>query len=136
MAYKSTTNVSLRKAVRETIGYEDDINVKSAHDANMDILEKAIGGIATSPTGASCPAVNGCRILQLNPRVSSCSIATIVGYIKGMPFTIICMANSSTKFMDAKSKWQLSADWIPQQYDTLTLVWNGTYFIEIGRVNN
>lgn len=136
MAYSSTTNLSLRKTTKTAIGYQDDENFHTDSNSNSDVLEKAIAGIATAPTGASIPNLNGCRILELNPRVSKCSIASIAGTIKGVPFTIISKANSSTAFVDDKALWKLSATWVARANYSITLVWNGTNLVELGRSNN
>ena len=62
------------------------------------------------------------------------SIGTFINARNGQPFTLFTNQASFPVIKDGGS-FLLSADWIPASVgDNLTLVWNGTSFIEVSRV--
>lgn len=86
-------------------------------------------------TNSSIPSISGKSLLKLNWATYG-SIASISGAQVGQVFTLIAGQASFPVILDSGS-FALSADWIPNSsYDNLTLVWDGSSFIEIGRVNN
>lgn len=62
------------------------------------------------------------------------SIATFVGALVGQKFTLISQQASFPVIVDTGS-FKLASNWIPaKQYDNISLIWDGSAFIEIGRV--
>lgn len=63
------------------------------------------------------------------------SIATFVNARIGMSFILIAQQASFPVVVDTGA-FKLSANWVPaKQYDNLTLIWDGSAFIETGRVS-
>lgn len=138
MAYTTTTNLSLQKPVSESRIVEDVPNLKASHSANMDIIEKSLSGTTTIGTNASIVATGGNRIVRLYA-CSAGSISTISGALIDCPFTLMMMSSgASLALIDddtaGTSARVLTADWVPATiYSALTLVWDGTRYIELGR---
>jgi len=64
-----------------------------------------------------------------------CSIATFINARLGQAFTLMAGQASFPAILDAGS-FLLSANWSPAKAsDNITLVWDGTNFVEIGRVS-
>lgn len=62
------------------------------------------------------------------------TIATFINAYPGQDFTIFSQQASFPAIIDVGS-FKLAGNWIPaKQYDNLTLIWDGSVFIEIGRV--
>ncbi len=102
----------------------------------MDLLETfiAAGTIAIN-TNPSIVTMVGDRIVKLYA-CSAGSISTITGMVDEVPFSMVMMSTgASLALLNANSVFKLSADWIPNvEYSSITLVWNGTQYIELGRV--
>lgn len=63
------------------------------------------------------------------------SLATFINARVGQAFTLIAQQASFPTILDAGA-FKLSAAWLPDsQYDNITLLWDGSAFVEIGRVN-
>lgn len=63
------------------------------------------------------------------------SLATFINARTGQIFTLIAQQASFPSIIDI-GVFRLSASWVPDgQYDNLTLLWDGSNFIEVGRVN-
>jgi len=135
MAITETTNLSLQKPVDEHNIVEDHNNLQGAHGANMDLLESIMTGSVAIGTNASIVSTAGNRFVQLYA-CSAGSISTITGMLTKAPFTLIMMSSgASLAYLDANTSALLSADWVPDNAgDSLTLIWDGTNYIEIGRV--
>lgn len=135
MASNPTTNVSLRKTVYESSIWPDVDHLTVDHNANMDILEKALSG-STTIVGAAATVINtqGNRVVFINS-LSIGSISTITGMLTNVPFTIICQSGTSFGIVDAGS-FALSASLIFTPDDVLSLVWDGTRYYELGRSVN
>lgn len=135
MAYTETTNLSLRKPIDEHNMVEDIGHIEGALDANVDLLEKTLAGSVAIATNASIVATAGNRIVNLYA-CSAGTISTISGMLTDVPFTLIMKSSgASLAYLDANTSALLSGDWIPDNAgDSLTLVWDGTSYIEIGRV--
>lgn len=135
MANNTTTNMSLQKPVDEHAIETDFSNLQASHEANMDILELSLSGYTTIGTNASIVATAASRIVKLYA-CSAGSISTISGALTNVPFTMMMMSSgASLALLSANTKYILSADWIPNtQYSSITLVWDGTRYIEIARV--
>jgi len=136
MANTTTTNLSLQKPIDEHNLVEDINLLQTAHSANMDLLETfiAAGTIAIN-TNPSIVTMVGDRIVKLYA-CSAGSISTITGMVDEVPFSMVMMSTgASLALLNANSVFKLSADWIPNvEYSSITLVWNGTQYIELGRV--
>jgi len=136
MANDTTTNLSLQKPIDEHNLVEDINLLQTAHSANMDLLETfiAAGTIAIN-TNPSIVTMVGDRIVKLYA-CSAGSISTITGMVDEVPFSMVMMSTgASLALLNANSVFKLSADWIPNvEYSSITLVWNGTQYIELGRV--
>ena len=136
MANITTTNLSLQKPIDEHNLVEDINLLQTAHSANMDLLETfiAAGTIAIN-TNPSIVTMVGDRIVKLYA-CSAGSISTITGMVDEVPFSMVMMSTgASLALLNANSVFKLSADWIPNvEYSLITLVWNGTQYIELGRV--
>jgi hypothetical protein len=62
------------------------------------------------------------------------SLATFVGARTGQEFTLIAQQASFPSIVDTGS-FKLASNWIPaKQYDNIKLCYDGTAFIELGRV--
>ena len=140
MAYTGTTNISLAKAVVQNIIHEDINILKSNEVRNMDLLDKILSTSTAIATNATNVNTGGYRFVQLQMNTTS-SIASLAGAIVGMPFTLIQMINSSNAsfvgLATANTNFLLSGDWNPSSVGHLkkniTLVWDGTHFVEICR---
>ena len=136
MAYTTTTNLSLQKPIDEHNLVEDINILQASHEANMDLLETYIAaGTVAIATNPSIVTMVGDRIVKLYA-CSAGSISTITGMTANVPFTMVMMSSgASLAYLDAGTNALLSGDWIPDNLgDSLTLVWDGTSYIEIGRV--
>jgi len=136
MANETTTNLSLQKPIDEHNLVEDINLLQAAHSANMDLLETYIAaGTVAIATNPSIVTMVGDRIVKLYA-CSAGSISTITGMVDEVPFSMVNMSSgSSLALLNGNSVFKLSADWVPdQEYSSITLVWNGTQYIELGRV--
>lgn len=137
MANTTTTNAALQKPIVESQIFQDLVNLQAAHAANMDILEKAIGGFQTAATtgvNASVINTNGNRTVAMQ-LISAGSIATIIGQIKGMPFTLIFQSSGSIGMADV-GIFKLNSALAGAVNTAITLVWDGTNFTEVCRSAN
>ena len=137
MAVTTTTNLSLQKLVSDKKIDSDLPNLIAADVANAAILETAISGFATIATNATIVNTGGAK----NVKLYACSVVTlttITGMTTGVPFSLIMQSSGATYHLpdELGSAFHLSANWTPDQYDTLTLVWDGSGYVEVGRVNN
>lgn len=141
MSYTGTTNISLAKAVVQSIIHEDIPTLIGNEARNMDLLDTALSGVLAIATNASIVNTQGYRHIQLAMNTTS-SLSSITGMITGIPFTLYQTVNSSNAsfvgLATANTAFKLSADWNPAQlghtHKNITLVWDGTYYIEISRV--
>lgn len=141
MSYTGTTNISLAKAVVQSIIHEDVPTLIGNESRNNDLLDKILSGVLATATNASIINTQGYRHVQLNMLTTS-SIATITGMIKGLPFTLYQLLDGSNAsfvgLATANTAFKLSADWNPAQIGhtkkNITLVWDGDHYVEISRV--
>jgi hypothetical protein len=141
MAYTGTTNISLAKPIIQSIIHEDVCNLLSNNSTNLDLLDKVLSGVVAIATNATNVNTQGNRFVQLQMNTTS-SIASLAGAIVGMPFTLIQMINSSNAsfvgLATANTNFLLASDWNPSYLGHLkkniTLVWDGTNYVEIARV--
>lgn len=135
MAYSSTTNVGLRKPIDESILMADIENIQADLNSNMDLLESVLAGSATvTGTNPSIVSTSGKRFVYLYA-CSAGSISTITGMLTNVPFTLIMNSSgASLSLLDASPKLLASA-WTPSTVGgNITLVWDGTNYIEVARV--
>jgi len=138
MANETTTNLSLQKPIDEHNMVEDINLLQTAHAANMDLLETYIvAGTVAINTNPSIVDADGSKIVKLYS-CSAGSISTITGMVDEVPFSMVNMSSgASLAMLNANSVFKLSADWVPTvEYSSITLVWNGTQYIELARVTN
>ena len=135
MANTTTTNLSLQKPIDEHNIVEDFNNLQGAQGANADLVESIISGSVAIGTNASIVNTAGNRFVKLYA-CSAGSISTITGMLTDTPFTLIMQSSgASLAYLNANTSALLSGDWIPDDVgDSLTLIWDGTNYIEIGRV--
>lgn len=137
MANTFTTNASLPKPIDEAQIFQDLENLQAAHNTAMDVLEaqfQGIGSVTVSAGNATVLSTAGRRIVYINA-ISAGSIATITGMLTNVPFTIIAQSGASFGIVDA-GVFALSAALLFTADDTLTLVWDGTRYYELGRSVN
>lgn len=137
MATNASANLGLQTIVVEGIGINDRINLNGAGVANCSILERSISGIQTAANaGLSASVINtgGAKIVQLQIG-SAGSISSITGMFVGVPFVLLAQSVGSMGIADV-DPFRIAGAWIPTTQDTLTLVWDGTNFYEIGRSAN
>jgi len=137
MANTYTTNASLPKPTYVHLIHEDIELLKGAYNTTLDILYNthAIVDIATNATIIN---TTGARFCKLYDTSVAGSITTIVGALKGVPFTLIgagSNASLANHLLYDVSPYILSANF---QYNlgignNITLVWDGTNYIEVGR---
>lgn len=64
-----------------------------------------------------------------------CSLATFINSRIGQTFTLIAQQASFPIISDV-GNFKLNGNWVPaKQYDNLSLLWNGSVFVEVGRVS-
>lgn len=84
-------------------------------------------------TNSSVPSISTGTVFKLNSSTYAC-IASFSGMRTGQVFTLIAGQASYPGICDTGS-FLLSANWIAAKAgDNLTLIWDGTSFIEISRV--
>jgi len=85
-------------------------------------------------TNASVPDISVGTVFKLNASTYS-SIASFTNMRTGQMFTLIAGQASYPCILDA-GIFLLSADWIAETAgDNLTLIWDGTNFIEVARIS-
>lgn len=137
MAVNTSANLGLQTIVVEGISPNDRINLQGASVANASILERSMSGIQSAANaGVASSIVNtgGAKVVQLQMIVSS-SIASITGMFVGVPFVLVAQSATSMALVDVGA-FKLASTWTPTADDTLTLVWDGTNYYEIGRSAN
>lgn len=98
------------------------------------IPQQNIWGLGSITTNASLINVSSTSAFNVYYSTYG-SIATFIGALIGQQFTLIAQQASFPVILDVGS-FKLSANWIPaKQFDNLSLIWDGTQFIEIGRVS-
>jgi len=137
MANTYTTNASLPKPTYVQLIHEDIELLKGAYNTTLDILDNthAVVDIATNATVIN---TTGARFCKLYDTSVAGSITTIIGALKGVPFTLIGAGSNESlanHLLYDVSPYVLSAAF---QYNigmgnNITLVWDGTNYIEIGR---
>lgn len=85
-------------------------------------------------TNSSVPDVSAYTSLTLNWSTYG-SIASLTNMRSGQQFSLVAGQASFPAILDAGS-FLLSANWIPAKAgDSLTLLWDGTSFVELGRTS-
>ncbi len=137
MANTYTTNASLPKPTYVHVIHDDIELLKAAHNTTVDILDN-ICAVVDIATNATVINTTGARFVKLYDTSLAGSITTIVGAELGKPFTLIgagSNASLANHLLYDVSPYVLSASF---QYNlgmgnNITLVWDGTNYIEIGR---
>lgn len=137
MANTFTTNASYPKPIDESIIQEDFGNLQEAHNDLADNLESHLTGIQSAADAGINSTVPdaGFRPVVALQLTSDGSITSIAGAILGKPITFLMQSIGSFQFAD-EGNFLLSAAFAPTEGDTLTLVWDGTNFVEIARSAN
>ena len=101
------------------------------------VLPAAMYAVKNMATGATIIDISAGTVFNLYTAsgVTGISLCSITGATSGQEFVLVAQQASYPVLVDVDI-FKLSADWIPQgQYSNLRLVWDGTNYIEIGRVN-
>lgn len=137
MANNLSTNLSLQKPIDESILVNDFENLQAANAASLDIIEKALAGVqsaATTGVNASVINTNGNRIVQCQLLSNGC-ISSITGMITGMPFTLVIQSSGSMGIADV-GVFKTAGVFVGAVNSTISLVWDGTHYQELGRSAN
>ncbi len=83
------------------------------------------------------PKTSLLRLYSDNTTAANRDFTLIPGYLMGQELLLTLMSAGATtcRLQDAGNV-ALSAAWTPQQYDTLSLVWNGSVWAETARSDN
>lgn len=106
--------------------------VNNASISNVQVKEFA-PMLGTFATNASLINISNCAAFNIYYSTYA-SIATLISAAIGQKITLIAQQASTPTILDA-GVFLLNGAWTPAKSgDNLTLIWNGTNFIEIGRV--
>jgi hypothetical protein len=134
MGYTSTTNMLLRKTVDTSIIQEDFENLQTDVSSNVDALEAMSTGSTVIGTNASIVNTAGKRFVQLYA-CSAGSISTITGMLTNVPFTLMMMSSGASLALVDASPVLIAGNWVgATTKGNITLVWDGTNYVELGRV--
>lgn len=137
MGHTLSTNLGLQTRIPAAISPTDLIGLMFDQSVCNPIIEAALAGVQSAATvgvNASVVATGGCRVVQLQLLSAGC-IATITGQYTGVPFTLLFQSVGSIGLADA-GVFKLNGAFNATLDDTLTLVWDGNNFYEIGRSAN
>lgn len=115
-----------------TVPATGQINWQIPMDANLNILDTALGGIASLPAGTATPAITAAPN-WLTANVSSTAISNFTGGFPGQTIRIICGGSDTFTTMVSGANLALSAGWSCVNSKTITLTLNGTVWTEIAR---
>lgn len=134
MGYTSTTNMLLRKTADTSIIQNDFENMQTDINSNVDALESMFTGSTAIGTNASIVNTAGARFVKLYA-CSAGSISTITGMLTNVPFTLMMMSSgASLALLDASPKL-IAGDWVAATTKgNITLIWDGTNYVELARV--
>lgn len=108
--------------------------LSSLASANGKIPQQNLWGLGSNTTNASLINISSTSAFNVYYSTFG-SLATFIGALLGQQFTLIAQQASFPVIVDTGA-FKLSANWIPQkQYDNLTLLWDGSNFVEIGRTS-
>jgi hypothetical protein len=139
MAQTYTTNASLPKPTDVNVIHDDMDLLKLAHSTAMDVLESLLCGTTTvtcNTSNSNIVATAGKPIVKLQIVSIAGSLTTITGAVAYRPFTLMVISGAScgNQGLDDKAPFKLTAKWFPNDIgNNITLVWDGTSFVEIGR---
>lgn len=139
MAQTYTTNVSLPKPTNVNVIHDDMDLLKWAYTAAMNTLENYLSGntiVIANATGAKVIDTGGKPIIRLQITSLAGSLSSITGAVPYSPFRLICISGVSCKNFGLSdlAPFKLTADWYPNDIgNNITLLWDGTSFIELGR---
>lgn len=103
-------------------------------------LMLAMSSAAVSLTGdGQAVAPGASRIIQLSSDDANATNRTFTlsstGAITGQTYVLVAPATNACELADTSNQ-KLSDAWSPGAYDTLTLLWDGTNWIELARADN
>lgn len=139
MANTYSTYASLPTPTAQLVIHDDVDLLKAAHANAMSIVESLLCGSATvtaQTSNSNIVATAGKPIVKLQVVSIAGSLTTITGAIVNKPFTIVVISGAScgNQGLDDKAPFKLTAKWFPNDIaNNITLVWDGTSFIEIAR---
>ena len=139
MAHTYTTNTSLPKPTHVSVIHDDIDLLKDAHAIAMDHLETIFtgtGGPAAAASTAGIINLGGKSVYLLQVTSIAGSISTIAGAIPYRPFTILAVsaASSGNYGITDADPFKITSAWFPNNVgDSITIVWDGTSFIELAR---
>jgi len=90
---------------------------------------------ANIATNASIVSTAGAKVVNLYS-CSAGSISTITGMLENIPFMLINRSSGASLALLDASPFLLNGNVIPNSVGSnITLVWDGTNYIELGRIN-
>lgn len=97
------------------------------------LLPQNMFALGTPATNASLIDISQFTAINLFHSTYA-TLATFINARRGQEFTLIAQQASFPAILDTGS-FKLAGNWIPaKQYDNLSLIWDGSAFVEIGRV--
>lgn len=137
MANSYTTNASLPKPTYVKLIHEDIELLKGAYNTTLNIVDNLYATVDIA-TNATIVNTTGARFCKLYDTSVAGSITTIVGAIKGVPFTLIgagSNASTANHLLYDVAPYALTANFQFNlgQGQNITLVWDGARYIEIAR---
>ena len=139
MANSYTANVSLPSPTYVNVIHDDMDLLKLAQYNTQQILENLLATSVAIATNATIVNTAGKRFVKIYQTSLAGCLSTITGAIPYVSFTLVASgSNASTAnfcLLDI-APFALSADWNSGYSvgSNLTLVWDGSRFIEVGRV--
>ena len=107
-------------------------NVKLHTLVNSSTLSETASDIATN---ASIVSTAGANIVNLYS-CSAGSISTITGMLSNVPFMLVNRSSGASLALLDASPFLLNGNVTPNSVGSnITLVWDGTNYIELGRIN-
>lgn len=103
---------------------------------------RPVGRYSFTTTSTFNISLGDCGLVMIS-RSASSGVATvnlIGGGSLGQQVTLMYMGPNtgpadSISIANTGDVWTLSSTWTPGKFDTLTLLWNGTHWVEICRAN-
>ncbi len=81
------------------------------------------------------------KLTSDDPVATDRTIRLTIGETKGQSLVLILVSANPLELLDDQSvptagSIKLSADWLPGQWDTLSLIWTGSHWLEVSRSDN
>ena len=129
-AFSQTTTPNLGMTVPAT----GQTNWQVPMDANLNILDTALGGIANLPTGTT-PTITAAPNWQ-TANVAPTAITNFIGGFPGQTIKLICGLSDTFTSLSFGTNISVISPWSCSSSSAIELVLVGTKWIEVGRTNN